>query len=230
MDPLCQSHSSMRRCGFRHPGTDPPLATTAAVMCGAEHCHLPPQSYPLASVSSATIARAHSSTFEPLHHPQPCDENHQEDACRKLMEIAPPHHPNSPFFQDGSSHTVEGAIGMSVLRVAHAHGIDLEGACEASVRALPEPNIPLTKPHSISWTPVCCLFSLPHALEWPILDFPGNLRPWVHFLKPRSLHALLATSCWRSPFTNPSKNPPTTRMTCSTWHLRSPTLAGWVAR
>jgi hypothetical protein len=74
MDPLCQSHSSMRRCGFRHPETDPPLATTAAVMCGAEHCHLPPQSYPLASVSSATIARAHSSTFEPLHHPQSCGE------------------------------------------------------------------------------------------------------------------------------------------------------------
>ncbi len=33
--------------------------------------------------------------------------------------------------QDGTERTVDAPLGLSVLEIAHKHGIDLEGACEA---------------------------------------------------------------------------------------------------
>jgi ferredoxin len=35
--------------------------------------------------------------------------------------------------KDGVSKTVKGRVGMNVLRVAQAHGVELEGACECSL-------------------------------------------------------------------------------------------------
>ena len=35
--------------------------------------------------------------------------------------------------KDGVSKTVQGRVGMNVLRVAQAHGVELEGACECSL-------------------------------------------------------------------------------------------------
>ncbi len=35
--------------------------------------------------------------------------------------------------QDGSRREVEAAAGLSVLEVAHKHGVDIEGACEGSL-------------------------------------------------------------------------------------------------
>lgn len=34
---------------------------------------------------------------------------------------------------DGSRHDVDAPVGLSVLEVAHKHGINLEGACEGSL-------------------------------------------------------------------------------------------------
>jgi len=34
---------------------------------------------------------------------------------------------------DGSRHDVDAPIGMSVLEIAHKHGVNLEGACEGSL-------------------------------------------------------------------------------------------------
>ncbi|MCG4259948.1 ferredoxin family 2Fe-2S iron-sulfur cluster binding protein [Acetobacter senegalensis] len=35
--------------------------------------------------------------------------------------------------QDGTERTVDAPLGLSVLEIAHKHGIDLEGACEGSL-------------------------------------------------------------------------------------------------
>ncbi len=35
--------------------------------------------------------------------------------------------------RDGTRREVEAALGLSVLEVAHRHGIDIEGACEGSL-------------------------------------------------------------------------------------------------
>jgi 2Fe-2S ferredoxin len=35
--------------------------------------------------------------------------------------------------RDGTERTVEAPIGLSVLEVAHKHGVDIEGACEGSL-------------------------------------------------------------------------------------------------
>jgi ferredoxin, 2Fe-2S len=35
--------------------------------------------------------------------------------------------------REGTRHEVEAPIGMSVLEIAHRHGIDIEGACEGSL-------------------------------------------------------------------------------------------------
>jgi ferredoxin, 2Fe-2S len=35
--------------------------------------------------------------------------------------------------RDGTPHEVEAPIGLSVLEIAHRHGIDIEGACEGSL-------------------------------------------------------------------------------------------------
>lgn len=35
--------------------------------------------------------------------------------------------------QDGTRHEVDAPVGLSVLEIAHKHGIDLEGACEGSL-------------------------------------------------------------------------------------------------
>ena len=35
--------------------------------------------------------------------------------------------------RDGTRHEVEAPVGMSVLEIAHRHGIDIEGACEGSL-------------------------------------------------------------------------------------------------
>ncbi len=35
--------------------------------------------------------------------------------------------------RDGSRREVEAALGLSVLEIAHRHGIDIEGACEGSL-------------------------------------------------------------------------------------------------
>ena len=35
--------------------------------------------------------------------------------------------------RDGSSREVEAPVGLSVLEIAHKHGIDIEGACEGSL-------------------------------------------------------------------------------------------------
>ena len=35
--------------------------------------------------------------------------------------------------RDGTERTVEAPLGLSVLEIAHKHGIDLEGACEGSL-------------------------------------------------------------------------------------------------
>ena len=35
--------------------------------------------------------------------------------------------------RDGTQREVDAPIGLSVLEVAHKHGIDLEGACEGSL-------------------------------------------------------------------------------------------------
>ena len=34
---------------------------------------------------------------------------------------------------DGTRHEVDAPVGLSVLEIAHKHGIDLEGACEGSL-------------------------------------------------------------------------------------------------
>ncbi|MBP7065132.1 ferredoxin family 2Fe-2S iron-sulfur cluster binding protein [Ferrovibrio sp.] len=42
--------------------------------------------------------------------------------------------PKMTFIQtDGSRREVEAPLGLSVLEVAHKHGIDIEGACEGSL-------------------------------------------------------------------------------------------------
>lgn len=42
--------------------------------------------------------------------------------------------PKMTFIQpDGSRREVEAPLGLSVLEVAHKHGLDLEGACEGSL-------------------------------------------------------------------------------------------------
>ena len=42
--------------------------------------------------------------------------------------------PKMSFFErDGSVREVEAPLGLSVLEIAHRHGIDLEGACEGSL-------------------------------------------------------------------------------------------------
>ena len=35
--------------------------------------------------------------------------------------------------RDGTERTVDAPLGLSVLEIAHKHGIDLEGACEGSL-------------------------------------------------------------------------------------------------
>ncbi len=35
--------------------------------------------------------------------------------------------------RDGSRREVDAAIGLSVLEIAHKHGVDIEGACEGSL-------------------------------------------------------------------------------------------------
>jgi 2Fe-2S ferredoxin len=35
--------------------------------------------------------------------------------------------------RDGTHRTVEAPLGLSVLEIAHKHGIDIEGACEGSL-------------------------------------------------------------------------------------------------
>ena len=35
--------------------------------------------------------------------------------------------------RDGSTREVEAPLGLSVLEIAHRHGVDLEGACEGSL-------------------------------------------------------------------------------------------------
>jgi 2Fe-2S ferredoxin len=35
--------------------------------------------------------------------------------------------------RDGSHRTVDAPIGLSVLEIAHKHGVDIEGACEGSL-------------------------------------------------------------------------------------------------
>jgi len=35
--------------------------------------------------------------------------------------------------RDGTARTVDAQLGLSVLEVAHRHGIDIEGACEGSL-------------------------------------------------------------------------------------------------
>jgi ferredoxin, 2Fe-2S len=35
--------------------------------------------------------------------------------------------------RDGSRHEVDAPVGLSVLEIAHRHGIDIEGACEGSL-------------------------------------------------------------------------------------------------
>ncbi len=35
--------------------------------------------------------------------------------------------------RDGTRHEVDAPLGLSVLEVAHKHGVDLEGACEGSL-------------------------------------------------------------------------------------------------
>jgi len=35
--------------------------------------------------------------------------------------------------RDGARHEVEAPVGLSVLEIAHRHGIDIEGACEGSL-------------------------------------------------------------------------------------------------
>jgi len=42
--------------------------------------------------------------------------------------------PNMTFIEtDGTRREVEAPLGLSVLEIAHRHGIDLEGACEGSL-------------------------------------------------------------------------------------------------
>ncbi len=42
--------------------------------------------------------------------------------------------PQMTFVQrDGTERTVEAPLGLSVLEIAHKHGLDLEGACEGSL-------------------------------------------------------------------------------------------------
>lgn len=42
--------------------------------------------------------------------------------------------PKMTFIErDGTPHEVEAPVGLSVLEVAHKHGIDIEGACEGSL-------------------------------------------------------------------------------------------------
>jgi 2Fe-2S ferredoxin len=35
--------------------------------------------------------------------------------------------------RDGSHRTVDAPVGLSVLEIAHKHGVDIEGACEGSL-------------------------------------------------------------------------------------------------
>nr|WP_295742945.1 ferredoxin family 2Fe-2S iron-sulfur cluster binding protein [uncultured Acidocella sp.] len=42
--------------------------------------------------------------------------------------------PKMTFIErDGTSREVEAPVGLSVLEVAHKHGVDIEGACEGSL-------------------------------------------------------------------------------------------------
>lgn len=42
--------------------------------------------------------------------------------------------PKMTFIEpDGTRHEVDAPLGLSVLEIAHRHGIDLEGACEGSL-------------------------------------------------------------------------------------------------
>ncbi len=42
--------------------------------------------------------------------------------------------PKMTFIErDGTRHEVEAPVGLSVLEVAHKHGVDIEGACEGSL-------------------------------------------------------------------------------------------------
>jgi len=42
--------------------------------------------------------------------------------------------PSITFIEkDGSPKTVDAPVGLSVLEIAHRHGVDLEGACEGSL-------------------------------------------------------------------------------------------------
>nr|WP_321986302.1 ferredoxin family 2Fe-2S iron-sulfur cluster binding protein [uncultured Lichenicoccus sp.] len=42
--------------------------------------------------------------------------------------------PRMTFIErDGSAREVEAPLGLSVLEIAHRHGVDLEGACEGSL-------------------------------------------------------------------------------------------------
>ena len=42
--------------------------------------------------------------------------------------------PKMTFIErDGNSRTVDAPLGLSVLEVAHKHGVDIEGACEGSL-------------------------------------------------------------------------------------------------
>ncbi|HTQ70844.1 MAG TPA: ferredoxin family 2Fe-2S iron-sulfur cluster binding protein [Acidocella sp.] len=42
--------------------------------------------------------------------------------------------PKMTFIErDGTKHEVDAPVGLSVLEVAHKHGVDIEGACEGSL-------------------------------------------------------------------------------------------------
>lgn len=42
--------------------------------------------------------------------------------------------PSMTFIErDGSRRTVDAPLGLSVLEIAHKHGVDIEGACEGSL-------------------------------------------------------------------------------------------------
>ncbi len=95
----------------------------------------------------------------------------------------------------GQVREVEGVAGQSVLEIAHRHGIDMEGACEASLACstchvivhsdwndrLPPPSEDEEDMLDLAWgvTPTSrlgCQIEMTEQLDGLILDLPDNIR------------------------------------------------------
>ena len=136
--------------------------------------------------------------------------------------------------REGAEHTVQAPIGNSLMEVAHAHDIELEGACEGSLAcstchvivvrgATPSPPPPPPPPHC------------PTSHRLPPPPFPSTLHGWEAG-EARALTAPPAPPPFRAArrkvktSSSGFRKRARTRRTCSTSLSASRRPPGWGAR